>query len=68
MNHFYAQAHVHIQNKIENSVHSGLTVLKANKNGWTSWIDNKNHSATEVITNTIVNLEFRALNFSPKVG
>ena len=48
MNHFDAQANVHIQNKIENSVHSGFAVLKANKNGWTSWIDNKNYSATEV--------------------
>ena len=28
MNHFDAQSHVHIQNKIENSVHSGFTVLK----------------------------------------
>ena len=30
MNHFNAQAHVHtrIQNKIENSAHSGFTVLK----------------------------------------
>ena len=30
MNHFDAQAHVHtrIQNKMENSVHSGFTVLK----------------------------------------
>ena len=33
MNHFDAQAHVQIQNKIANSVHSGFTVLKANKNG-----------------------------------
>ena len=37
MNHFGAQANVeiytYIQNKIENSVHSGFTVLKANKNG-----------------------------------
>ena len=30
MNHFDAQAHVHIQNKIENSVHGGFTVLIAN--------------------------------------
>ena len=66
MNHFGAQAHVHIQNKIENSVHSGLTVLKANKSGWTSWIDNKIHSATEVKTSMIVNLAFRPLNFSQK--
>ena len=28
MNHFDAQSHVHIQNKIENSVYSGFTVLK----------------------------------------
>ena len=30
MNHFDAQAHAHtrIQNKMENSVHSGFTVLK----------------------------------------
>ena len=67
MNHFDAQAHVHIQNKIENSVHSGFTVFKANKNGWTSWIDNKNHSATDVKTNMIVNLAFRSLNFSQKL-
>ena len=33
MKHFDAQAHVHQQNKIENSVHSGFTVLTANKNG-----------------------------------
>ena len=33
MNHFEAQAHVNIQNKIENSVRSGFAVLKANKNG-----------------------------------
>ena len=31
MNHF--DAHAQIQNKIANSVHSGFTVLKANKNG-----------------------------------
>ena len=67
MNHFDAQSHVHIQNKIENSVHSGFTVFKANKNGWTSWIDNKNHSATDVKTNMIVNLAFRSLNFSQKL-
>ena len=47
MNHFDAQAHVHTQNKIENSVHSGFTVVKANKNGWTAWFDNKNYSATK---------------------
>ena len=32
---------VHKQKKIENSVHCGFTVLKANKNGWPSWIDKK---------------------------
>ena len=64
MNHFDAQANVHIQNKIENSVDSGFAVLKAYKNGWTSWIDNKNYSATEVKAIMIVNLAFRPLNFS----
>ena len=70
MNHFGAQVNVeiytYIQNKIENSVHSGLTVLKANKNGWSSWIDNKKYSATEVKTNMIVNVAFRPINFSQK--
>ena len=33
MTHFDAQSHVHIQNKIENSVQRGFTVFKANKNG-----------------------------------
>ena len=33
MNHFGAQAHIDIQNKVENSVQNCLTVLKANKNG-----------------------------------
>ena len=32
MNHFGAQAFIDIQNKVENSVQSGLTVLKANNN------------------------------------
>ena len=65
MNHFNAHAHLQLQNKIENtlcSVHCGFTVLKANKNGWTSWIEYKNHSAT----NMHVNLAFRPLNFSQK--
>ena len=53
MNHFDAQSHVHMQNKIENSVHRSFTVLKAYKHGWTSWIDNKNYSATEVKTNEV---------------
>ena len=43
-----------------------VLVLKANKNGWNSWIDNKNYSATEVKTNMSVNLAFRPLNFSQK--
>ena len=42
MNHFDAQAHVHIQNKFENSVHCVFTVLKANKNRQTSCVDKKN--------------------------
>ena len=33
MNHFGAQAHIDIQNNVENSVQKCLTVLKANKNG-----------------------------------
>ena len=32
INHFGAQAYIDIQNKVENSVQSGLTVLKANNN------------------------------------
>ena len=66
MNHFDAQSHVHILNKIENSVHSGFKFLKQIKMDELH-IDNKNHSATDVKTNMIVNLAFRSLNFSQKL-
>ena len=58
MNHFDAQAHVHIQNKFENSVHCVFTVLDANKNSQTSCVDKKNYSATKVKTSMIVNIAF----------
>ena len=50
-----AQSHIHLQCKFENSVqrYCGFTVLKANKNGWTSWSTNEDRldrvsSATEL--------------------